>query len=104
LIARDTLRQQRAKPRLDEIKVRLLEGRNNALPKSAFVKACRYTLNLWDKLTRFLDHPKLELSNNLAENSMRPVALGRRNWIHLGDQQAGPRSRQSSLSSKAADG
>jgi hypothetical protein len=33
----------------------------------------------------------LELSNNLAENSMRPVALGRKNWIHVGSQQAGPK-------------
>jgi transposase len=42
------------------------------------------------KLTRFLEYPELELSNNLAENSMRPVALGRKNWIHIGSQQAGP--------------
>jgi transposase len=33
----------------------------------------------------------LELSNNLAENAMRPVALGRRNWIHIGSEDAGPR-------------
>ena len=33
----------------------------------------------------------LELSNNLAENAMRPVALGRRNWIHIGNEEAGPR-------------
>jgi hypothetical protein len=33
----------------------------------------------------------LELSNNLAENAIRPVALGRRNWIHIGSEQAGPR-------------
>jgi hypothetical protein len=39
-------------------------------------KACNYTLTLWDRLTRFLEYPELELSNNLAENSMRPVALG----------------------------
>ena len=91
LAARDALRQKMARPLLQEIKVRLLEGRDNALPKSCFGKACRYSLNLWDKLTRFLDHPVLELSNNLAENSMRPVALGRRNWIHLGDEQAGPK-------------
>jgi hypothetical protein len=89
--ARDALRQEMARPLLQEIKVRLLEGRDNVLPKSCFGKACRYTLNLWEKLTRFLDHPVLELSNNLAENSMRPVALGRRNWIHLGDEQAGPK-------------
>jgi transposase len=37
------------------------------------------------------EHPELELSNNLAENSMRPVSLGRKNWIHIGSQQAGPR-------------
>jgi transposase len=39
----------------------------------------------------FLKHPELELSNNLAENAMRPLALGRRNWIHIGSEQAGPR-------------
>jgi transposase len=91
LAARNALRQDMASPLLQEIKVRLLEGREKALPKSCFGKACRYALNLWDKLTRFLDHPELELSNNLAENSMRPVALGRRNWIHLGDEKAGPK-------------
>jgi transposase len=37
------------------------------------------------------EHPVLELSNNLAENAMRPVALGRRNWIHIGGEDAGPR-------------
>jgi len=42
-----------------------------SLPASATAKACHYTLALWNKLTRFLDHPQLELSNNLAENSMR---------------------------------
>jgi transposase len=40
---------------------------------------------------RFLDYPEIELSNNLAENSMRPLVLGRKNWIHLGSQQAGPK-------------
>ena len=44
-----------------------------------------------DKLTRFLDYAELELSNNLAENSMRPVAIGRRNWTHTGHEKAGSR-------------
>ena len=48
-----------------------------ALPSSALSKACQYALTLWKKLTRFLEYPELELSINLAENSMRPVALGR---------------------------
>jgi transposase len=91
LTARNALRQTAARPLLQQIKVRMMEGREKALPKGCFGKACRYALNLWDKLTCFLDYPDLELSNNLAENSMRPVALGRRNWIHLGDEKAGPK-------------
>ena len=39
----------------------------------------------------FLEYPELELSTNLAENSMRPVALGRKNWLHIGSPQAGPK-------------
>ena len=50
-----------------------------------------YTLSLWQKLTRFLDHPQIELSSNLAENSMRPVVLGRKNWIHVGSEEAAPK-------------
>ena len=61
------------------------------LPKCAAGQACRYTLALWKRLIWFLDHPQLELSNNLAENSMRPIAVGRSNWIHIGSEQAGPR-------------
>jgi hypothetical protein len=61
------------------------------LPRSKAGKACNYTLALWKKLTRFPDYPELELSNNLAENSMHLVALGRSNRIHIGSPQAGPR-------------
>jgi transposase len=53
--------------------------------------ACNYTLSFWNRLTRFLDHPILELSTNAAENAIRSVALGRKNWIHFGSQKAGPR-------------
>ena len=38
-----------------------------------------------------MDYPEVELSNNVAENSMRPVALGRKNWVHIGSKEAGPR-------------
>ena len=66
-------------------------ARGQALPSSKLGNAITYTLALWTKLTRFLDYPELELSNNLAENSMRGVALGRKNWIHIGSPQAGPK-------------
>ena len=61
------------------------------LPKSALGKAVAYTLNMWPKLRRCFDHAEVELSNNLAENSMRPVALGRKNWLHVGSVKAGPK-------------
>jgi transposase len=89
--ARNALRQQEAPPLLDKIHAQILALSKNVLPKSAAGEACTYTDNLWKKLNRFLEYPELELSNNLAENSMRGVALGRKNWIHIGSQQAGPR-------------
>jgi len=88
---RHALRQQEAPPLLDKIHAQILALSKNVLPKSAAGEACTYTIKLWKKLTRFLEYPELELSNNLAENSMRGVALGRKNWIHIGSQQAGPR-------------
>jgi transposase len=91
LTGRDALRQERAKPLLDDIRSKIEAAQSVALPSSALSKACQYALTLWRKLTRFLEYPELELSNNLAENSMRPVALGRKNWIHIGSPQAGPK-------------
>jgi transposase len=89
--ARQVLRTERARPLLDQIRRQVEAAQASALPASALGKAAKYTLTLWSKLTRFLDHPELELSNNLAENSMRPLVLGRKNWIHIGSQQAGPK-------------
>ena len=89
--ARHALRLERAAPLLETIRGEVEAARDASLPSSALGKAANYTLSLWPKLTRFLEHPELELSNNLAENSMRPIALGRKNWIHVGSQQAGPK-------------
>jgi transposase len=89
--ARHVRRHERAMPLLDEIRGRIEAAQSSALPASALSKASNYALTLWKKLTRFLEYPELELSNNLAENSMRPVALGRKNWIHIGSPQAGPK-------------
>lgn len=91
LEARHILRQEKAKPLLEAIRPQIDAARTRALPASALTKACNYTLTLWEKLTRFLEYPELELSNNMAENSMRPVAVGRKNWIHVGSAPAGPK-------------
>ncbi len=87
---RHELRQREAAPLLDRLRDDLKGARANCLPASATAKGANYTLSLWQKLTRFLDHQELELSTNLAENSMRAIALGRKNWIHFGHQNAGP--------------
>jgi transposase len=89
--ARQALRLERARPLLKLIHAEVESARGAVLPASALGRAANYTLALWPKLTRFLEYPELELSNNLAENSMRPVAIGRKNWIHIGSQQAGPK-------------
>ena len=68
---------------------RALIGR--VLPARALGQAVKYVLKLWEKLRRFLDHPEVELSTNLAENSFRPVAVGRKNWLHIGTVEAGPK-------------
>jgi transposase len=88
---RQVLRLQKARPLLEQIETAIEAARIDALPKSPLAKACNYTLTLWSRLTRFLEYPVLELSNNLAENAIRPVALGRKNWIHVGSKEAGPR-------------
>jgi transposase len=89
--ARHALRLESSRPLLQVIRQELESARATVLPASALGKAVNYTLSLWPKLTRFLEYPELELSTNLAENSMRPVVLGRKNWIHVGSQEAGPR-------------
>ncbi|MGA8669563.1 MAG: IS66 family transposase [Terracidiphilus sp.] len=89
--ARDVLRRQHAPPLLDQIRNHILAMSKTVLPKTAAGQACSYTLAIWKRLTRFLDYPELEFGTNLAENSMRPIAVGRSNWIHIGSEQAGPR-------------
>ena len=84
LTGRHALPQERTKPLLDDIRSKIEAAQSIALPSSALSRACHYALALWRKLTRFLEYPELELSNNSAENSMRPVALGRKNWLHIG--------------------
>jgi transposase len=64
--ARHALRLEQARPLLDLIQQKIEMARTEALPASALGKAAHYTLALWRKLTRFLEHPELELSNNLV--------------------------------------
>src|SRR5258708_19445173 len=88
--ARHALRMERAPSVLSELKAQIEAASRTALPSSPLGKASSYTLRLCHKLTPFLDYPHLEFTTTLAENSMRPVAIGRRNWTHIGHEKAGP--------------
>ncbi len=93
LADRHALRQERAPALLSELHALLSEMKASStiLPQSVAGKAINYTLKRWTELTRFRDHPVIELSTNWAENSMRPIAIGRRNWLHVGSKEAGPK-------------
>jgi transposase len=88
---RAALRREHAQPWVDEIHSECRTLRPQLLPKSTLGGAVSYTLNMWVKLRGCLDYPHVELSNNVAENSMRPVALGRKNWLHVGSAKSGPK-------------
>jgi transposase len=90
---RHALRQERASELLDELHELLtaMQASGTILPKSVAGKAINYTLKRWVELTQFMKHPVIELSTNWAENSMRPIAIGRKNWLHLGSKEAGPK-------------
>ncbi len=79
LADRHALRQERAPALLSELHALLSEMKASStiLPQSVAGKAINYTLKRWTELTRFLDHPVIELSTNWAENSMRPIAMRR---------------------------
>ena len=78
---RQAQRRELAQPWVDEIQQECWKLKRTTLPQSALGKAATYTLNMWSKLVRCLEYEEVELSNNLAENSMRGVALGR-NYVH----------------------
>ena len=85
------MRREHADSWVTEIHDQCVSLQKTVLPKSALGQAVTYTLNMWPKLRRCFDYAEVELSNNLAENSMRPVALGRKNWLHVGSAQSGPK-------------
>ena len=62
------------------------------LPQSLMGQAIRYARNQWPLLERFLEHGEVELSTNLVENAIRPTAVGKRNWLFFGSEQAGQRN------------
>lgn len=101
----EDLRQSRAGPALREARrashsrmvmerlsraLRKLQSRY--LPRSAMGEAISYALNQWEAVSRFLDHGEVEIDDNLVENAIRPTAIGKKNWLFFGSEEAGVRN------------
>ena len=69
-----------------------LKTRHRFLPRSLMGQALDYALQQWPSLLVFLEDGRLEIDNNLIENAIRPTALGKKNWLFIGQAQAGTRS------------
>lgn len=89
---RRAVRQRAARPRIDELAVRLDAQLAKIPGKSDLAAAIRYARSRWTALTRYLDDGRLEISNNAAENKIRPAALGRKNWLFCGSDAGGVRA------------
>jgi len=89
---RHALRQERARPILKSIHAYLQEITVTVLPKSPLGDAIGYALRQWDALARYTDDGSLEIDNNGAENALRPLCLGRKNWLNFGSEAAAHRA------------
>ena len=89
---RRAVRQRTARPRIDELAI-WLDAQLQKIPgKSDLAGAIRYARSRWHALTRYLDDGRLEISNNAAENQIRPAAVGRKNWLFCGSDAGGERA------------
>jgi len=90
--ARHRHRQTHARPRLESLHAWLMSLRQASLGGSGLAKAIDYTLRRWSALTRYLDDGRYPIDNNPIENAIRPIAVGRKNWLFMGSESAGRRA------------
>jgi len=89
---RQKWRQDNSMPVLASIKEYLDKNIDSILPSLAIGKAFAYTLKRWDKLVLYVHHGEVEIDNNLIENAIRPLALGRKNYLFAGSHESAQRS------------
>ena len=91
---RDARRSSESRPIHERIHKALLrlQASKRHLPQSLIGKAISYTLNNWPMLGVYLEDGRVEIDNNLVENAIRPTAIGKKNWLFIGDAGAGQRS------------
>mgnify|MGYP006275095853 CR=1 FL=1 len=101
------LRENRAGPRLRQAvreaesgmilrrlhrALRRFQARRTILPRSGFGKAVEYALEQWPKLWTYVMDGRVEIDNNACERAIRPTAIGKKNWLFIGEAEAGERS------------
>ena len=88
-MAARALRQERALPLLTEFRAWLVALTGRVLPKSPFGQAVHYVLPRWEGFVRYCEDGALAIDNNLSERTLRPCAIGRKNWLFLGNDRGG---------------
>lgn len=88
---RVALRQQESCPVLERMRA-YLDGLEDVLPKSSLGQARTYFRNQFEALCRYTTDGRLTIDNNVSERTLRSVAIGRKNWLFIGHQDAGPRT------------
>ncbi len=83
------LRREDSRPLVEKFGAWLEKAALEVLPKSPIGEAIAYARSNWTALTRYLDASFLSIDNNAAERAMRPIALGRKNWLHIGSDRGG---------------
>ncbi len=89
---RQAIRSSQARPLFDDLRRWLEQALTQLSPKSDTAAAIHYALGLWDALARYLDDGRIELDNLIAERALRPVAIGRRNYLFAGSDSGGRRA------------
>jgi transposase len=91
---RHAVRTSQSRPLVERIERALirLKASGRYLPQSLLGQAMDYALGQWSTLTVYLDDGRVEIDNNLVENAIRPTAIGKKNWLFVGEAQAGERS------------
>jgi hypothetical protein len=81
-------RMRYANPVLNELELYLIAHKDNVLPKSSIGVAIKYTLNIYQNLKNYINDGRYEIDNNNIENAIRPLAIGRKNYLFAGSHQA----------------
>jgi hypothetical protein len=89
---RCALRGTEAMPILERLRAELDRLSSRLLPRSALAQAVKYALNQWQALCRYPEDGRLTVDNNVSERRLRDQAIGRKNWLFLGNDGAGPRA------------